>query len=197
MDDQKRQKSRSRADTKLRWAKAHFDEMIAAGNGGSDFERSHLESSLFHLIGARDAFLGELVEYYLLEELEGDLTVGRVRDALRVQNRSTNEIAELYQLEQNATGWLYQAKLWRDHTTHRAGLQHHFSLHIGVGGATPGPVRLRTQPNSNDKIDLDPILQRQREELLRIERDRIGEWIGNMTALLDRLRESAIKTSGA
>ncbi|MEQ1607340.1 MAG: hypothetical protein ABL999_20970 [Pyrinomonadaceae bacterium] len=196
MDEQKLQNIRSRADAKLRWAKAHYDEMIAAGNGGSDFERSHLESSLFHLIGARDAFLAELVEYYSLEELGGDLSVGRVRNALKEQNKSTNEIAELYLLEQNATSWFYQAKLWRDHTTHKAGLQHHFSSYIGSGGATPGPVRLRTQPDPNDEIDLGPILQNKREELTRNERDRIEGWIGEMATLLERLRETALTTSG-
>ncbi len=55
---------------------------------------------------------------------------------------------------------------------------------------------LRTQSDTNDELDLDPIARHQRKESTGIERERIEVWIGNMTELLERLRESAIKTAG-
>jgi hypothetical protein len=57
----------ARTDAKLRYAKIHLDELAALPiRNGGDFDRAHQESFLFHLFGARDAFLAELNHYYAI-----------------------------------------------------------------------------------------------------------------------------------
>ena len=194
MNENELAKIRSRTDTKLRWAEAHYREMEEMGDGGSDFERSHLESCLFHLIGARDAFLNELTEYYSLGDI-GTLTIGNVRNAIKNQDKSIKEIGEIYLLEEDKNSWLYRAKEWRDHTTHRGALQHHFSM-----GAGPNRVELRV-PQKNkkeepfagkDASDIKEFLEEERVN--RVDRKQIKVWMANMAELLERLRNSAIPT---
>ena len=58
--------AKKRTNAKLRYARVHLEELRSHQRKGSgdDFERSHQESFLFHLLGARDAFLQELNLYY-------------------------------------------------------------------------------------------------------------------------------------
>ena len=58
--------TKERTNAKLRYARVHLEELRSHQRKGSgdDFERSHQESFLFHLLGARDAFLQELNLYY-------------------------------------------------------------------------------------------------------------------------------------
>ena len=175
MDEKKLQNIRARSDAKLRYAQVHFDELIAAGRSGSDFERAHLESTLFHLIGARDAFLVELIEYYALGYIK-TVSLGTVRHALKSQNKSTKEVCELYMLDKDKSGWFYQVKEWRHHTSHKGPLRHHFTLHTGTVETTAGEINLEDPETSE-----------------RVERKHISEWLSNMKQLLERLRECAIK----
>ncbi len=174
MDETTRHNIRARTDAKLRYAQVHFDELIDAGRSGSDFERAHLESTLFHLLGARDAFLLELSEYYSLGPL-ARISVGSVRDALKSQNKSIKEVAELYSLEKDDAGWFFQAKRWRDHTMHKGPLRHHFTLHAGTVQTTAGDIDLE-DPKTGE----------------RIRRGQLSKWLENMRALLERLRQSAL-----
>lgn len=51
-----------RTDAKLRYARLHLDELriYSDDGGGGDWEKAHEESVLFHLVGAKDAFLQEI-----------------------------------------------------------------------------------------------------------------------------------------
>lgn len=54
MDEKTLQNLRARADAKLRYAEIHLDELKAIDRlGGSEFDRAHQESFLFHLLGPR------------------------------------------------------------------------------------------------------------------------------------------------
>jgi len=56
---------RARTDAKLLYADIHLAELSIRGtNGGTGFDRAFQESFLFHLLGAKDAFLIELNAYY-------------------------------------------------------------------------------------------------------------------------------------
>ena len=54
-----------RSNAKLRYAAVHLDELKSIEQlGGDDYDRAHQESFLYHLMGAKDAFLIELNTYY-------------------------------------------------------------------------------------------------------------------------------------
>ena len=168
---------RTRTDAKLRYAEIHLEELRACGQGGNDFERAHMESYFYHLIGSRDAFLVELIEYYSLGPIN-HIGLDSVKRALREQQKQSAELDELYFLDrEDESGWFRRAKTWRDHLTHVGPIRHHFTLHVGHGA---GEVQLQ-----------DPITGD------RVERRLIGDWLNDMNKLLERLRESAIQSTGS
>lgn len=58
MDEKRLENLRARTDAKLRFAEVHLKELLALPRlSGDDFDRAHQESYLYHLIGAKDAFL--------------------------------------------------------------------------------------------------------------------------------------------
>jgi hypothetical protein len=176
MDENTLQNLRARADAKLRYAEVHLDELKALGKlGGSDFDRAHQESFLYHLLGAKDMFLIELNAYYACGLPENDLTPGKLRAALKDQGKVSSELAELYTLENDNGSWLFHAKEMRDHSTHVAGVSRAFHC----GGQTDGQVWLRN-PKTGEHIERHFI-------------DEFCDWVSAMRVLLERLRESAIK----
>lgn len=178
MDLKSVQNIRSRADAKLRYAEIHLKELITLGtHGGNDFDRAHQESFLFHLLGAKEAFLVELNTYYDCQLPENDITSGKLRKALKNQNKESAELTELYKLENEENSWLFHAKEMRDHSTHISGIIHAFN----VGGPTDNQVWLRN-PKTGQFIEQDFI-------------ELFDKWLKSMNALLDRLRSSAIKTT--
>ena len=65
LDAQEIQNPQSRTDAKLKYAQVHLDLLRElGGNGGADFDRAIEESILFHLLGAKEAFLIEINAYY-------------------------------------------------------------------------------------------------------------------------------------
>ena len=64
LDEEALKPLRVRVDSKLRFAEIHLEELreleAKTPLGGSDFDRAHQESFLFHLFSAKDAFLIEL-----------------------------------------------------------------------------------------------------------------------------------------
>jgi len=186
MDEQTLRNIRDRTDAKLRYARIHFEELEQAGYGGSDFERAHLESCLFHLIGARDAFLAELLQYYGFQKTE-NLTLGKVRELLATKNRRSTEIAELYLLENDQAGsWYSDMKKFRDHVAHNGPAAHHFSLHIGGGNAQPGEPEIQLPFVDEKPVTTSPRFTRS---------DALRTWHEEMAQLLGRLRENAIQTN--
>jgi hypothetical protein len=176
MDDKTLQNARARADAKLRYAEIHLDELKAIGRlGGSEFDRAHQESFLYHLLGAKEAFLVELNTYYAGGLAENDLTPGKLRAALEAQGKVSNELAELRSLENEEDSWLFHAKEMRDHSTHVAGVIRAFHL----GGPADGQVWLKN-PNTGENIERHFV-------------DEFNDWVSNMRKLLERLRASAIE----
>jgi uncharacterized protein DUF6586 len=180
MDEKTIQNLRARADAKLCYAEIHLDELKAIGRlGGSEFDRAHQESFLFHLMGAKDAFLIELNSYYKGGLPENDLTAGKLRDALKAQGKVSEELVHLYRLENRKNSWLFHAKEMRGHSTHVAGVSRAFHM----GGPADGQVWLKN-PKTGKSIERHFV-------------DEFNDWVSKMRDLLERLRVSAIKEMSA
>lgn len=166
---------RSRTDSKLRYAKVHLDELLQIkSHGGDDFDRAHQESFLFHLFGAKEAFLIELNVYYGASIPPEKISPGKLREKIKKLGKQCLELGELYNLETNQKSWLFNAKTMRDQSTHHTGVIRAFHL----GGPNHAQVWLK-----ND-ITNKYIQKHFTEEF--------SAWLLEMDSLLDRLRKSAI-----
>jgi hypothetical protein len=164
----------ARTDAKLRCARVHLDELaLLASLDGSDFDRAHQESFLFHLFGARDALLIELNHYYRAGLPIQDLTQGRLRDTLKERGILSAELACLFELGEGESSWFRQIKDMRDHSAHVQGVPRHFAL----GGEDDGRVQLRNPRTGN--LSQNHVLH----DLQR--------WLEQMRALVAKLRQSA------
>lgn len=182
---------RSRTDEKLRYAEIHLEELKAKGiYNGDDFSIAHLESFLFQLLGAKDAFLIELYKYYGCPLPTDGISNRKLRDALRKQNKKdSDERSELYSLENNKEGWLSKAKKMRDDSTHLFGINlvHNSSPVCGV------PSRNRWRWSHKVTISDPEMNQYYGQDVFNL----LTEWLANMKELLDRLRKNAIQNTEA
>ncbi len=176
---------RGRADAKIRYAKLvlqelKFRERGPGVAGGDDFDRSHEESFLFHLFGALDAFTQELNIYYgcgLRRTAKEHVTRGNIQKALEKQKRKSNELIEIYDLEQDKTSWLFHAGKMRHHSTHLWGVGRVF---FG-GGVHDGQVWFKN-PETQEDVKQDVLVA-------------FAEWVDAMESLIERLRVSAIEAN--
>ena len=178
MDEKTIQNLRLRSDTKLRFAKVHLEELKELEHiGGSDFDKAHQESFLYHLLGAKDAFLFELNAHYNSKLSKEDLSLGKLRDALKAKGKSSPELAELYELENQKDSWLFHAKEIRDHSTHISNVPRSYYV------KDQEIERVYLKNPKTDKI---------------IERhfvDEFSDWLEKMKLLLEKLRKSAIENN--
>lgn len=171
--------TRARADAKLGYARI-FLQLLSehGGNGGTDVDRALQEAFLFHLLGALEAFVGELNVYYSGGLPADGITRGKLRAALQQRGVSSAELAELHSLESAPSSWLSHAKEMRDHSTHQAGIPRAYHM----GGPNDGKVFLRN-PSTEQHIEVHVT-------------DALVQWLGNMESLLERLRQSALTMNG-
>jgi hypothetical protein len=126
---------RNRTDAKLRYARLHIEELRRQPDGrGHDFERAHQEATLAHLFGAYAALFQELNLYLGCNLNPEDVTLGKMRKALKERGKNDPLLTELYQLEKNPNSWLCHAKDMRDHSTHVS----HIPLVHYAGGSQDG-----------------------------------------------------------
>ena len=176
MDSATLQNIRSRADAKLLYAQIHLNELKGRGtNGGTDFDRAFQESFLFHLLGAKEAFLIELNHYYAAGLDPANVRPGNLREILRSNGVVCQELAELYELENNEESWLFHAKQMRDFCAHIDGVARAYH----IGGVNHGKVFL-CNPKSGRFVELHVL-------------DAFTSWLVNMRELLEKLRVSAIR----
>ena len=178
MDEKTLLNLRARTEAKLRYAEIHLEELKSLGKlGGDEFDRAHQESFLFHLLGAKEAFLIELNAHYGCALPEEQVSAGNLRASLGAQSKVSSELKELFILENEENSWLYHAKHMRDHSTHISGVSRAFHL----GGSADGQVWLRN-PKTGEPIERHFV-------------EEFDDWILKMKDLLDRLRSSAIETN--
>jgi hypothetical protein len=156
-------------------AKLHLDELAALNSlSGDDFDRAHQESYLFHLLGARDAFMVELNHYYRIGLPNENLSPGRLRKELANRGTQGAELTSLFELDQDGASWFSQAKDMRDHSAHVQGVPRTFF----VGGDEDGQVKLK---NTRTGALAD-----------RHVLDQFRHWLAQMESLIETLRRSAI-----
>jgi hypothetical protein len=163
-----------RTDAKLRYADIYVTELRKLNNNGDDIDRAHQESFLFHLWGAKDAFLIELNYYYNINLPIDKVRNGTLQEELKKINKVSVELDELVSMEKDNSNWLFVMKDMRDSSTHRTAVPRAFH----IGGEFDNQVFLRNQKTGQN-----------------IERhfvDEFAEWSSHMKILLQRLRTSAL-----
>lgn len=180
IDAQATQNLVSRTDTKLKYAQIHLELLRErGGNGGTDFDRAVEESILFHLLGAKEAFLLEINAYYNCGLPAEAVTPGSLRKVFMARGIKCPELANLYELENEPESWLAHAKQMRDHSTHVGGVPRAFH----VGGENDGKVFLRN-PTTGAHVEVDAP-------------EALAQWVEFMRDLLVNLRASAIAANVA
>ena len=164
-----------RTDAKLRYAAIYIDELRKLGTNGNDIDRAHQESFLFHLWGAKDAFLIELNLYYGVNLPIKEVSSGILKKELDKRGKVSNELIELFTLENDNSTWLFNSKEMQDSSTHRTAVSRTFHL----GGEFDNQVFLRN-PKTGQNIERHFV-------------DEFADWALNMKELLERLRESALR----
>lgn len=166
-----------RTDAKTRYSRIHLDELRSYKHRGSadDFESSHQEAFLFHLLGAADSFLQELNLYYTCCLRIDRVSRDSLSEKLKKSGQSCHELSEIIGLEDDPSSWLATAKEMRDHSTHRLRISRVFY----EGGELSGQVRLK-----HPKIGLEST-----EDWFT----QFESWQQSMEALLPKLRTSAME----
>ena len=119
-----------RTESKLRFAELHLKELIDSDSRGSgdDFEIAHEESCLFHIVGAKDAFLQELNNAYNLELAPRDVIEANIKKALEKKKIVSKSFNKLNELMQDDTSWLYKIIEYRNIGTHRYRIPREFFI---------------------------------------------------------------------
>ena len=171
MDQARYNASQDRTDAKLRYAAIHLEELKGVERRGEDFDRSHQESFLFHLHGARDAFLQELNIKF-----DCDLPINRVdmrnlNKKLEKKGIESKALAKLKELESDNESWLSCMNEMRHHSTHR----HSIPRVYHVGGENDGDVHL-TNTRNGKVVEEDYMVL-------------FEQWHNQMDELIVKLRE--------
>ncbi len=172
--------TRARADAKLLYAEIHLQVLQAhGGNGGTDFDRALQESFLFHLLGAKDAILQELNLYYGTKLEPSAVSAWKLQESIKQRGPRSEELANLYELEQDEESWLFHAKQMRDHCTHIAGLARAYHL----GGPNHHKVFLKN-PKTGKDFEVHVL-------------EAFHQWLQSMKSLLEGMRSAAIARNAA
>ena len=129
---------------------------------------------MYHLLGAKDAFIQEINIYYSCGLDPTFISPGKLQEEIKKKGKPSAELAELYTLENDGSSWLFHAKEMRDHSTHIS----HVPRAYHLGGENSGKVFLRN-PVTNQDIPTHFVTE-------------FEEWQSNMEKLLERLRGTAI-----
>lgn len=168
---------RNRTDQKLRYASLHLSELGAAlSSRGTEFERAHQEATLAQLIGAYDALLQELNDLLGCRRRPDDVALGKLRNALKEQGRSSAALTCIYNLREDASSWLRHLLDLRNASSHVGGIPLAFNGSTGVA-ACRDPSTLRDFPE-----DANVTLQR---------------WLEAMASLITDTRQIAAAQGAA
>lgn len=110
-----------RTDSKLRFANLLLNELLTSGHLGSgdDYEISYEESCLYHIIGAKDAFLQELNLAYNLNLSLKLVSERNIQNKLKDRSGNYESFNVLKNLEDDSESWLAMIIEYRNHGTHR------------------------------------------------------------------------------
>lgn len=166
---------RARTAQKLRYAQLHLEELAAMPSGrGHDFERAHHEAVLAQLIGVYDAFLAELNDILRCGRGPNDISVGKLRESLKAQGRSSPVLSRLHQMREDATCWLRNLLDLRHTSTHISGIP----LAFYAGGVKDGKTAFK-HPTTLEEFPDDAVAT-------------LATWVDSMGSLTNELRALAV-----
>jgi hypothetical protein len=164
-----------RTKQKLRFARVHLDELMGSENRGhgTDYERAHHEAFLAQLFGSYYAFLQELNVCLGCGLPPEGVSVGKMRQSMKAGEKAHSVLTQLYELDQEPSGWFRLAKEFRDISMHVSGIP----LSFYAGGKNDGKLALK-HPQSLAELPDDVSIT-------------FANWLASMEQLIDRLRQEA------
>jgi len=162
-------------DTKLRYSQLYLDDLKNPKIAGSDAEKAHQQSFLFHLNGVVDAFFAELNEIYNLGIQEKNLSLEKLKNAKSDSKKPIKEASKIKKLY-GKKNWLAELKSFNPH----------LPLSDKKAKKTKGKAKEETSNlvEQISQIPTNPLL------------DKFEEWQSKMRKLVSELRESALHASG-
>lgn len=165
----------SRTGEKLEYARQLFEQLrrLPRWDPNDPLVRALEESVLYHVIGARDAFLQEINGAYALGLGMDKVSVETLKTGLNGRSRAFDEIARLSRrYPKKRWSWLAMALEIRDHGTHRG---------------RPPRVYFEGGPNHGTVRYISP---RYRRKITQSIPDMLADAIAKMDALIQRLRRT-------
>jgi len=162
-------------DSKLRYSQIYLDELKNPEIAGSDTEKAHQQSFLFHLNSVVDAFLAELNEIYSLGIKEKNLGLESLKNAKSDSKKPIKEAIKIGKLL-GKKNWLTELKS--------------FNPQVKQVAKKAKKTKAKTQEDPSNlveqisQIPTNPVLEK------------FEEWQSKMRKLLTELRESALHSSG-
>lgn len=170
----------SRTNQKLEFARLSLNEITSRPELASvdDFERSHEEDFLFHLIGVKDSFLQEINVTYELDVPIRDVKEAILQSELERRGLVSKELAEIIELKMNKASWLAIAIELRNKGSHRFHLTRLYDE--CEQSKSKGKVFLLNPFNEEEKMEIDVI-------------QFLTQCLDNMKFLLQQLRTTLPK----
>jgi hypothetical protein len=162
-------------ESKLRYSQLYLDELKNTKISGSESEKAHQESFLFHLNGVVDAFLAELNEIYSLGIKSKKLSIEALKNAKYDSKKQGKEGKRLSKL-MGKKNWLGELK--------------EFNPTI-----TPA-LKKAKKTKGNDKAEAASLVEQVSPLPSNPLLERYEEWQAKMRKLISELRESAMQASG-
>ncbi|MCL6259816.1 hypothetical protein M3O96_12000 [Aquiflexum sp. TKW24L] len=160
-------------DSKLRYSQLYLDEIKNPKIAGSEYEKAHQESFLFHLNGVVDAFLAELNEIYGLGIKEKNLNIDTIKAAKSDSKKVIKEGKKLGKL-MGKKNWLYELKSFNPYII---------------------PAIKKTKKTKADKDEASNFVEQVSPIPSNPVLDKFEEWQAKMRKLIPDLRESALLAS--
>jgi hypothetical protein len=167
--------ARDRTEAKAKYAAVHLAELrvfrAVERAQGTDWERAHQESFLYHLLGVRDALLQELNLFHTCAIQMDQVRKTDLRNRLTKQGKVSAGLDILTALEDDPKSWLSIAGRLRHFSTHQKNVPQQYY----VGGDRHDMIFL--------KDPLDGVL---------IETDYVqlfADWLGSADRLVTEVRD--------
>ena len=160
-------------ESRLNYAKLYLEELKNPTIYGSEIEKAHQYSFLFHLKGVVDAFLVEINEIYGLGLKKKHLTIDSLRVSKSDSKKPIKEGKKLSKLMEK-DNWLSELK-------------------------TFDPLKVNPEKKSKKSKDKDESSTLEEEKsAIQVTSvlEKFEEWHSKMEKLITELRESALEASG-
>lgn len=135
--------ARERTDAKIRYAAIHLVELTTyrgtARGDGSDWERAHQESFLYHILGVKDGLLQEINLFHQCGLEPRQVRKQDLLDKLKKMGIHSHALSVLVRLDRMQSSWISIAGRMRHLFTHQKAVPRKFH----VGGEEDGHVHLR------------------------------------------------------